>query len=48
MLLFNSKITAKQALSAGLLTEVFPDDSFDEETRKRVEQYAQLPVKVRA
>lgn len=45
MLLFNSKITAKQALEAGLLTAVFPDDSFEAETRKRVEEYAQLPVK---
>ncbi|XP_050397648.1 enoyl-CoA delta isomerase 2 isoform X1 [Patella vulgata] len=43
LLLFNKKITAKEALERNLVTEVFPDHSFQKETTTRVEQYAQLP-----
>jgi len=45
VLLFNAKITARQAEATGLVSEVFPDDTFAAETAKRVQAMAQLPVK---
>lgn len=46
MLLFNKKLTAAQACSLGLVTEVFPDSSFQSEVWSRLKAYAQLPRKV--
>lgn len=43
MLLFNKKISAHEACSLGLVTEVFPDNSFQTEVWKRIESYAKLP-----
>ncbi|KAL7058194.1 hypothetical protein AAHC03_016638 [Spirometra sp. Aus1] len=44
MLLFGRKLSAFEALSAGLITDVFPSQSFDEESRARIEQMAALPT----
>lgn len=43
MLLFNKKLTATQACEAGLVTEVFPDSSFQTEAWSRLRAYATLP-----
>ncbi|XP_033104319.1 enoyl-CoA delta isomerase 2, mitochondrial-like isoform X2 [Anneissia japonica] len=43
VLLFGRKLTAKEAFDRGLVTDVFPDDKFQEETQKRVDGYAKLP-----
>ncbi|KAL2085960.1 hypothetical protein ACEWY4_019280 [Coilia grayii] len=43
MLLFNKKLTATQACELGLVTEVFPDSSFQTEVWTRIKAYAQLP-----
>ncbi|XP_068160065.1 enoyl-CoA delta isomerase 2 [Antennarius striatus] len=43
LLLFNRKLTAVQACGAGLVTEVFPDSSFQTEVWPRLKAYAQLP-----
>uniref|UniRef100_A0A3B4ZY24 Enoyl-CoA delta isomerase 2 n=1 Tax=Stegastes partitus TaxID=144197 RepID=A0A3B4ZY24_9TELE len=43
MLLFNKKLTAAQASELGLVTEVFPDSSFQSEVWTRLKAYAQLP-----
>uniref|UniRef100_A0A8C5A2V5 Enoyl-CoA delta isomerase 2 n=1 Tax=Gadus morhua TaxID=8049 RepID=A0A8C5A2V5_GADMO len=43
MLLFNKKLTAAQACDQGLVTEVFPDASFQTEVWNRLKAYAQLP-----
>ncbi|CAL8399426.1 unnamed protein product [Arctogadus glacialis] len=43
MLLFNKKLTATQACDQGLVTEVFPDASFQTEVWNRLKAYAQLP-----
>ncbi|KAK5849532.1 hypothetical protein PBY51_013860 [Eleginops maclovinus] len=43
MLLFNKKLTAVQACEVGLVTEVFPDSSFQTEVWTRLKAYAQLP-----
>ncbi|CAG7831247.1 unnamed protein product [Allacma fusca] len=45
LLLFNAKITARQAEATGLVSEVFPENTFAAETAKRVQAMAQLPVK---
>lgn len=47
MLLFNKKLTASQAYELGLVTEVFPDASFQSEVWPRLEAYAKLPRNVR-
>ena len=47
MLLFNKKYTAQEACDVGLVTEVFPDHSFEKEVWTRVQQYAKLPKGVR-
>ncbi|XP_055785237.1 enoyl-CoA delta isomerase 2, mitochondrial [Salvelinus fontinalis] len=43
MLLFNKKLTAVQACAQGLVTEVFPDSSFQTEVATRLKAYAKLP-----
>ncbi|XP_054621761.1 enoyl-CoA delta isomerase 2, mitochondrial [Dunckerocampus dactyliophorus] len=43
MLLFNKKLTAVQACQLGLVTEVFPDSSFQSEVWSRLRSYAKLP-----
>ncbi|KAM9337487.1 enoyl-CoA delta isomerase 2 [Symphorus nematophorus] len=43
MLLFNKKLTAVQACELGLVTEVFPDSSFQTEVWTRLKAYAKLP-----
>ncbi|XP_069033710.1 enoyl-CoA delta isomerase 2 isoform X1 [Embiotoca jacksoni] len=43
MLLFNKKLTAAQACELGLVTEVFPDSSFQLEAWTRLKAYAKLP-----
>ena len=47
MLLFNKKLTAVQACELGLVTEVFPDSSFQSEVWTRLKAYAKLPRDVR-
>ena len=46
MLMFNAKLSAQQAFTCGLVTQIFPDQTFAEETKKRIKAYAQLPTKV--
>ncbi|XP_066540041.1 enoyl-CoA delta isomerase 2, mitochondrial [Hoplias malabaricus] len=43
VLLFNKKLTATQACELGLVTEVFPDSSFQSEVWTRLKAYAKLP-----
>ncbi|XP_062926095.1 enoyl-CoA delta isomerase 2, mitochondrial [Mobula hypostoma] len=43
ILLFNKKLTATQACELGLVTEVFPDSTFQKEVWKRLHTYAKLP-----
>ncbi|XP_067341713.1 enoyl-CoA delta isomerase 2, mitochondrial isoform X2 [Channa argus] len=43
MLLFNKKLTAAQACKLGLVSEVFPDSSFQSEVWTRLKAYAKLP-----
>ncbi len=48
MLLFNKKLTAAQACEVGLVTEVFPESSFQSEVWTRLKAYAKLPKNVSA
>ncbi|KAG2457992.1 ECI2 isomerase, partial [Polypterus senegalus] len=43
VLLFNKKLTAHEACNLGLVTEVFPDSTFQKEAWARVKAYATLP-----
>ncbi|NXW92292.1 ECI2 isomerase, partial [Alopecoenas beccarii] len=43
VLLFNKKLTAADACAWGLVTEVFPDRTFQKEVWARLEAYASLP-----
>ncbi|XP_062986405.1 enoyl-CoA delta isomerase 2-like isoform X4 [Elgaria multicarinata webbii] len=43
MLLFNKKITADEACTQGLVTEVFADSTFQAEVWTRLKAYANLP-----
>ncbi|CAO2595757.1 Enoyl-CoA delta isomerase 2 [Lemmus lemmus] len=43
MLLFGKKITAREACAQGLITEVFPDSTFEKEIWTRLKAYAKLP-----
>ncbi|NWI62938.1 ECI2 isomerase, partial [Todus mexicanus] len=43
MLLFGRKLTAAEACARGLVTEVFPDRTFQKEVWARLEGYASLP-----
>ncbi|XP_050732669.1 enoyl-CoA delta isomerase 2-like isoform X2 [Eriocheir sinensis] len=45
LLLFNKKITAHEAKDLGLVTEVFPDGSFQQEVWPKIQSYAKLPLK---
>lgn len=47
MLLFNKKLTATQACELGLVTEVFPDSTFQSEVWTRLKAYSKLPPNVR-
>ena len=42
-LLFGRKLTAAEAADSGLITSVFPDAAFAEETQRRLAAFAQLP-----
>lgn len=46
LLYFNQKFTAKQAEACGLVTQVFPHDRLQAETSKRIQDMAELPIKV--
>ncbi|KAJ8337107.1 hypothetical protein SKAU_G00383270 [Synaphobranchus kaupii] len=43
MLIFGKKLSATEACLRGLVTEVFPDSTFQTEVWKRLKAYAQLP-----
>ncbi|KRZ74471.1 Enoyl-CoA delta isomerase 2, mitochondrial, partial [Trichinella papuae] len=43
MLLFNRKITAQEAKRRNIVTEVFQQDTFNEQVNKRIEQLSALP-----
>lgn len=43
MLLFNKKISAQRAMEAGLVSEVFPDGTFEKEAWERLKQLSLLP-----
>ncbi|XP_055451108.1 enoyl-CoA delta isomerase 2 [Psammomys obesus] len=43
MLLFGKKLTAREAWAQGLVTEVFPESTFEEEVWSRLKTYAKLP-----
>ncbi|XP_006022251.1 enoyl-CoA delta isomerase 2, mitochondrial-like [Alligator sinensis] len=43
MLLFNKKLTAREACAQGLVTEVFPDQVFQEEVWRKLKAFASLP-----
>jgi len=45
LLYFNQKFSAKQAEAAGLVTAVFPHETFQSEAWKRVKDMAELPIK---
>ena len=47
MLIFGKKLTAREALAQGLVTAVFPDDTFQKEVWARLKAYAKLPPNVR-
>uniref|UniRef100_A0A8C3WE97 Enoyl-CoA delta isomerase 2 n=1 Tax=Catagonus wagneri TaxID=51154 RepID=A0A8C3WE97_9CETA len=43
MLIFGKKLTAQEAFAQGLVTEVFPDSTFQKEVWARLKAYAKLP-----
>ncbi|XP_006983582.1 enoyl-CoA delta isomerase 2 isoform X1 [Peromyscus maniculatus bairdii] len=43
MLLFGKKLTAREAWAQGLVTEVFPESTFENEVWTRLKAYAKLP-----
>ncbi|OWK13208.1 ECI2, partial [Cervus elaphus hippelaphus] len=43
MLLFGKKLTAQEACAQGLVTEVFPDGTFQKEVWARLKAYSKLP-----
>ncbi|XP_056374450.1 enoyl-CoA delta isomerase 2-like [Hyla sarda] len=43
VLLFNKTLTAREACNVGLVTEVFPDATFQQEAWSRLRDYATLP-----
>ncbi|XP_069073649.1 enoyl-CoA delta isomerase 2-like isoform X2 [Pleurodeles waltl] len=43
VLLFNKKLTAVEACDLGLVTEVFPDSTFQNQVWAKINDYAQLP-----
>ena len=46
MLLFGRKIGARTACDWGLVTEVFPDHTFEKEIEQRLKEIADLPKQV--
>lgn len=46
MLLFNKRITAQEAKDLGLVTDVFPSLSFQDEAWKRIVQISESPPEV--
>lgn len=46
MLLFNKKLTAAEACALGLVSEVFPNSTFQKEVWARLKAYASLPKNV--
>lgn len=46
VLLFGKTLTAREAYNVGLVTEVFPDATFQQEVSSRVKDYATLPKNV--
>lgn len=47
MLVFGKKLTAREACTQGLVTEVFPDSTFQKEVWVRLKAYSKLPPNVR-
>jgi len=47
MLFFNEKLTAQEAEKCGLVTKVFPHDTFEKEVAAKIKTMAELPIKVR-
>ncbi|XP_008829887.1 enoyl-CoA delta isomerase 2, mitochondrial isoform X1 [Nannospalax galili] len=43
MLIFGKKLTAKEAWAQGLVTEVFPESTFQQEVWTKLKRYAKLP-----
>lgn len=46
MLVFGKKLTAGEACAQGLVTEVFPDSTFQKEVWARLKAYSGLPTNV--
>jgi len=46
MLLFSKKVTADEALKAGLVTEVFPVSTFDSTVWLKLKEISELPPQV--
>ena len=46
MLLFGRKVTARQASDWGLVTEVYPDATFEQDIDNRIKEIGQLPKQV--
>lgn len=46
MLIFGKKLTAGEACAQGLVTEVFPDSTFQKEVWSRLKAYSKLPQNV--
>lgn len=46
MLIFGKKLTAGEACAQGLVTEVFPDSTFQKEVWTRLKAYSKLPPNV--
>ena len=46
MLLFGRKITGRQARDWGLITEVYPDATFEQDIENRLKEIAELPKQV--
>ena len=45
-MMFGKRLTAHEAKAAGLVTEVFPDHAFQQETWTRLTEFATLPKNV--
>ena len=46
MLLFGKKLTARQAEAVGLVSEVFPEATYQKELQNRLQNLTKLPPKV--